>query len=224
MNQRNLCKVLAALLCYPDEQLRQAAGDLAEVVQSQAELPAAHRRDLLALINELVQCDPFELEARYVDCFDRGRSTSLHLFEHVHGDSRERGPAMVDLAQTYEQAGLYLDDSELPDYLPVVLEFVSTQPYEVAQGFLAEMAHILNAIHTALVKRESPYAAVLATTLWLAGEAVAPVALPEEKPMDEDWQEPEAFGGCTSAGQSRPDQPQPIHIVRNASGRSGASA
>ncbi|MET5021328.1 nitrate reductase molybdenum cofactor assembly chaperone, partial [Burkholderia pseudomallei] len=76
--------------------------------------------------------------------FDRGRSTSLHLFEHVHGDSRDRGPAMIDLAQTYEKAGLHLGPAELPDYLPVVLEFASTQPPKEARAFLAEMTHILN--------------------------------------------------------------------------------
>ncbi|MCP2937330.1 nitrate reductase molybdenum cofactor assembly chaperone, partial [Salmonella enterica subsp. enterica serovar Typhimurium] len=82
-------------------------------------------------------------EAAYVELFDRGRSTSLHLFEHVHGDSRDRGPAMIDLAQTYEKAGLYLAEGELPDYLPVVLEFVSTQPAREARAFLGEMTHIL---------------------------------------------------------------------------------
>ena len=68
---------------------------------------------------------------------DRGRATSLHLFEHVHGDSRDRGPAMIDLAQTYEAAGLYLAEGELPDYLPVVLQYASTQPPAQARAFLA---------------------------------------------------------------------------------------
>jgi nitrate reductase molybdenum cofactor assembly chaperone NarJ/NarW len=84
-----------------------------------------------------------EVEARYVETFDRGRATSLHLFEHVHGDSRDRGPAMIDLVQTYEKAGLYLGPEELPDHLCVVLEFASTQPPALARAFLGEMAHIL---------------------------------------------------------------------------------
>ena len=92
-----------------------------------------------------------QVEADYVELFDRGRATSLHLFEHVHGDSRDRGPAMIDLGQTYEKAGLILAEGELPDYLPAVLEFVSTQPPREARAFLGEMAHILNAIFAALI-------------------------------------------------------------------------
>ena len=106
---------------------------------------AAVRRlaELDALIVKLQRADPLDSEAEYVQLFDRGRGTSLHLFEHVHGDSRDRGPAMIDLAQTYEKAGLLLAPGELPDYLPAVLEFASTQPPREAKAFLSEMAHIL---------------------------------------------------------------------------------
>ncbi len=105
-----------------------------------------------------------------MELFDRGRRTALHLFEHVHGDSRDRGPAMVDLAQTYDRAGLQLVPGELPDYLPVVLEFASTQPPAQAREFLRETAHIVQAIFSALLERGSPYASVLAAVLDLAGE------------------------------------------------------
>ena len=84
---------------------------------------------------EMERADPIELEARYVELFDRGRATSLHLFEHVHGDSRDRGPAMIDLTQTYEKAGLLLGPHELPDHLCVVLEFASTQPPRAGARF-----------------------------------------------------------------------------------------
>ena len=133
-----------------------------------------------------------------MELFDRGRATSLHLFEHVHGDSRDRGPAMIDLAQTYEKAGLYLAAGELPDYLPAVLEFVSTQPPREARAFLGEMAHILNVIFAALQQRDSAYASVLGALLELAGEtaqAVKPVA---DKPLDASWAEPVVFDGCSS--------------------------
>jgi nitrate reductase delta subunit len=88
----------------------------------------ARLAELDALMSTLESGNALENEAEYVEVFDRGRATSLHLFEHVHGDSRDRGPAMIDLAQTYEKAGLFLGPGEMPDYLPVVLEFVSTQP------------------------------------------------------------------------------------------------
>ncbi len=123
---------------------------------------------------------------------------------------------MVDLQQTYEKAGLYLTESELPDHLAVVLEFASTQPPREAREFLAEIAHIVRAIFSALLRRQSAYASVLGAVLELAGEKAERVDIPPEPELDEAWAEPEAFGGCSTAGQAKPNQPQPIHIVRNA--------
>lgn len=121
---------------------------------------------------------------------------------------------MTDLVQTYEKAGLYLDPEELPDHLGVVLEFASTQPPALAKAFLVEVAHILNVIFSALLKRESPYAAVIAAVLELAGQKAQAVAIPVEESLDDSWAEPEAFDGCSTRGQSRPSEAQPIHIVR----------
>lgn len=207
-------RVLAALLRYPDAALRAAVPELQQALRSEAALPAGRIDELCALLRRLQRDDPFVVEAEFVDLFDRGRGTALHLFEHIHGDSRDRGPAMIDLQQTYEKAGLLLTPGELPDHLAVVLEYASTQPPRQARDFLAETAHIARAIFSALQRRQSPYAAVLAAVLELAGERAEAVDIPPEPELDEAWAEPEAFGGCSSAGQSRPEQPQPIHIVR----------
>jgi len=207
-------RVLAALLRYPDAAFRAAAPELGQALRAEAALPAGRIDELCALLQRLQRDDPFTVEADFVDLFDRGRGTALHLFEHIHGDSRDRGPAMVDLQQTYERAGLLLAPGELPDHLAVVLEFASTQPPREARDFLAETAHIARAIFSALQRRESGYASVLAAVLELAGEKAEAVDIPPEPELDEAWAEPEAFGGCSSAGQSRPEQPQPIHIVR----------
>ena len=209
-------RVLAHLLRYPDAELRTHLDELADALQLEAALPGKRLDELLALIRRLDTQDPLQTESDYVELFDRGRSTALHLFEHVHGDSRDRGPAMIDLIQTYEQAGLYLGPEELPDHLPVLLEFASTQPPQQAREFLAETAHIVRKIFSALLKRESPYASVLAAVLELAGEKAEPVPVPPEPEMDESWVEPEVFGGCSTEGQARPGQPQPVRIVRNA--------
>ncbi len=209
-------RVLAALLRYPDEALRNAVPELQQALRTEAALPKARLEELCALLQRLQNDDPFTVESEFVDLFDRGRGTALHLFEHVHGDSRERGPAMVDLQQTYEKAGLYLTESELPDHLAVVLEFASTQPPREAREFLAEIAHIVRAIFSALLRRQSAYASVLGAVLELAGEKAERVDIPPEPELDEAWAEPEAFGGCSTAGQAKPNQPQPIHIVRNA--------
>ena len=207
-------RVLAALLGYPDSRMRGYLSEMREILRAEGALSAARCAELDALIGSLERADSLETEADYVQLFDCGRATSLHLFEHVHGDSRDRGPAMIDLAQTYEKAGLYLAPGELPDYLPTVLEFVSTQPPREARAFLGEMAHILNAIFGALQQRESAYASVLAALLELAGEKVQAVTPAAEQPLDESWAEPPAFDGCSVKGQARPGQPQPIHLVR----------
>ena len=207
-------RALARLLSYPDAEWREQAVALVDAIESEKTLPAARVAELRALVGAMLRGDPMEIESRYVETFDRGRATSLHLFEHVHGDSRDRGPAMIDLVQTYEKAGLYLSADELPDHLGAVLEFASTQPAALAKSFLGEVAHILNAIFSALLKRESPYASVVAAVLELAGQKAQAVPFTADEPMDEAWAEPEAFNGCSSRGQSRPGQAQPIHIVR----------
>jgi nitrate reductase delta subunit len=165
-------------------------------------------------MRRLSMSDPVDAEVAYVELFDRGRATSLYLFEHVHGDSRDRGPAMIDLGQTYAKAGLLLTPDELPDYLPVVLEFVSTQPAREARDFLGEIAHLLNAIFAELQLRGSPYASVLGALLDIAGHKAQPVEPAREPEMDESWAEPAAFDGCSTQGQARPGQPQPVRIVR----------
>ncbi len=119
-------RVLAALLGYPDARLRGYLPEMTMLLAGDNALPATRRAEIESLTRWLAGADSIEVETAYVETFDRGRANSLHLFEHVHGDSRDRGPAMIDLAQTYERAGLYLAPGELPDYLPVVLEFVST--------------------------------------------------------------------------------------------------
>jgi nitrate reductase delta subunit len=213
-DNRYSLRALALLLGYPGEELRTHLTDLLQAIDDEAVVPKARREELRALCNDIARLDPVDAEARYVETFDRGRATSLHLFEHVHGDSRDRGPAMVDLVQTYEKAGLMLAPEELPDHLCVVLEFASTQTPALAQSFLGEMAHILTSIFSALVQRGSPYAAVVAAVLELAGHRVQAVAIAADESIDASWEEPEAFGGCSTKGQSKPGDPQPIHIVR----------
>jgi len=209
-------RALAWLLRYPDAEVRAALPELRRALHDDAALESGRRAELDALMDRLGGAGAMRTEAEYVELFDRGRRTALHLFEHVHGDSRDRGPAMVDLAQTYERAGLLFAPSELPDYLPAVLEFASTQPSGQAREFLREIAHIVRTIFSALLERQSPYASVLAAVLDLAGERAERVDLPAEPLLDESWAEPEAFGGCSSQGQSRPNEAQPVHIVRPA--------
>ena len=217
-------RVLARLLSYPDAELRSHLSAMRDALYTERALTAGRLAEIDVLMDSLAGGDPIDTEAAYVQLFDRGRATSLHLFEHVHGDSRDRGPAMIDLAQTYDQAGLYLASGELPDYLPAVLEFVSTQPPREARAFLGEMTHIFNALFSALRERQSAYASVIGALLELAGEKAQSVKVAPEEPLDASWTEPPAFDGCSPKGQARPGEPQPVRIVRKDNSAKGAPA
>ncbi len=208
-------RVLAHLLSYPDTELRAHLPELQAALHDEQALSLSRLAEIDALISRLANRQGLDVEADHVELFDRGRGTALHLFEHVHGDSRDRGPAMVDLCKTYEAAGLFMAAGELPDHLTVVLQYASTQPPAQAKAFLGEISHILQVIFSALLRREAAHACVLAALLDLGGEKAQAVAVPPEPALDESWAEPMAFDGCSTKGQARPGQPQPIQIVRN---------
>ena len=211
MNRR--LAILSTLLRYPDATMRSHLTDIPTALNAEDAIGRVRRAELDTLMDRLLT-DGLDAEAVYVDLFDRGRGTALHLFEHVHGDSRDRGPAMVDLVQTYEAAGLLLEPTELPDHLTVLLEYASTQPTPEARAFVGEFAHILQSIHAALARRQSDYAAVVAAVLDLSGQPLdAKAAVPADEPLDESWEEPQAFGGCSTEGQAAPG-PKPIQLIR----------
>jgi nitrate reductase delta subunit len=191
-------RALGALITYPNPELRAAFPEIGAVLAGARLLPRAERERLAALIAQMRASDGIDLEARYVELFDRGRATSLHLFEHVHGESRDRGTAMVELKQIYAAAGYRLATSELPDYLPVVLEYLSCRTLTEARAMLGDCAHVLREIGEALVQRGSGYAAVFAALLAVAQQQAldwskAGEAAPSEPPVDEDWAETPAF-------------------------------
>ena len=183
-------KILSALLSYPTAELQQAAADLRTVIGAEALVPPAILRQLDALLTDIVDGDIYDLQERYVLLFDRTRSLSLHLFEHVHGESRDRGQAMVDLLAMYEDKGLATVSNELPDYLPLFLEFLATLPQAEACDLLGQPAHILGALAERLRKRQSPYEAVLRALVALSSikpkgdEVSALLALPDPDPLD----------------------------------------
>ena len=154
-------KVLSALLCYPTAELQAAASEFATVLEGERLLPEPARQALAPLIKQIAEGDLYDMQERYVLLFDRTRSLSLHLFEHIHGESRDRGQAMVDLAELYEKNGLAISTRELPDYLPLFLEYLSTQPEDEARELLNQPLHIISALATRLMRRESIYAAAL---------------------------------------------------------------
>ena len=161
-------KVLSAILTYPTEELKLAAGEMSEVLHADTLISSRVRDQLHALIDEIATGDLYDLQERYVLLFDRTRSLSLHLFEHVHGESRDRGQAMIDLKTQYEQAGLFMSASELPDFLPMFLEYLATRPAKEACEALGQPVHIFGAMAERLRKRKSSYEAVLRALIALA--------------------------------------------------------
>lgn len=165
--------VLAALLEYPDAALVEALPEARELLGAERALSRDARAGLERFLDYCAARDLYTLQENYVATFDRGRSTSLYLFEHVHGESRDRGQAMVDLMQMYEQHGLHLGANELPDFLPVFLEYLSRLGGKEARTLLAETAEILQSIAASLGKRGSPYGWVIGAVLSLAGHGGA---------------------------------------------------
>jgi len=205
-------KIMSALLGYPQGELQRAAGDAAPMLRAEGLLPAARLDELAPLLEEVAGDDLFDLQERFVHLFDRSRTLSLNLFEHVHGESRARGAAMVDLLETYRAAGLEPTGPELPDHLPILLEYLATRPLDEARETLADAAHILAGLAERLDRRRSRYAAVFRALVDLAA-APAPAALvaeatavPDDDPddlaaLDAIWEEAAVtFGPDPNAG------------------------
>lgn len=207
-----LIKALSVLLSYPSEEMQAAAAEIAEVVR-QTTLSAPLRQALVALALDLESGDLIDLQSRYGDLFDRSRSLSLHLFEHSYGESRDRGQAMVNLRERYRAAGADIATNELPDYLPLLLEFLSLRPEVEAKVLLGEAAPVLRVLQERLTERGSVYAAVFAALETLAQQEPDPKQLAElrqaiaEDPddlvaLDRAWQETEVLFGPGGLSQS----------------------
>jgi nitrate reductase delta subunit len=198
-------KVLGLLMSYPRPEWLSQLGECEAVLVQEKRLPKQQLTAVLALIKALKSADLYEMQEQYVATFDRGRSHCLHLFEHIHGESRDRGQAMVNLAAAYAEKGLFIDQAELPDYLPLFLEFLSLCPSDEAVGLLGEPIDIIATIAARLHERKSPYAALFDALVALSkakpdrGRITEVLAEgPEDtslEALDKDWEEAAAFAG-----------------------------
>ena len=213
-------KALSVLLTYPTAELQQAAGEISEAIDAGRMIPASIRKQLHTLLTELATGDLYDLQERYVLLFDRTRALSLHMFEHVHGESRDRGQAMIDLKAQYEKNNLFMSAAELPDFVPLFLEYLSMLPAQEACDTLGQPAHIFAAMAERLRKRESSYEAVFRALVALAAakpketEVAALLTLPDPDAtdlaaLDAAWaDEPVNFGpgagdGCKDGLMAR---------------------
>lgn len=206
-------KVLSALLTYPTPALVEAGPEMKALLVREAVLPKRVREEVCRLIDDLSTHDLYDAQERYILLFDRTRSLSLHLFEHVHGESRDRGQAMVDLIKVYEDGGYTPTTSELPDFLPLFLEYASTRAPAEAIELIGQPSHVFAALRERLAKRSSPYEAVFAALVALSKAKLDEAALaalraePDPEPddleaLDAAWEEEEVTFGPGAAADA----------------------
>ena len=211
-------KIISLLLAYPTEELQAAVPALKGALASETSVGLRERGALERLADDIAGLDLYDAQERYVYLFDRTRSLSLHLFEHVHGESRDRGQAMVDLTALYDARGLEIEAKELPDYLPLFLEFLSMLPEDEARDLLGQTAHIVTAVRERLRKRKSVYVNAFGVLEALArGKPDAALvngllAAADDDPddlesLDRIWEEEVVtFGGNAGENQCGPDR------------------
>lgn len=188
--------VISRLLEYPDTALWQHQQELCEAIATGGALNAQQAAQLHHFISVFCQQEVLDAQANYSELFDRGRATSLLLFEHVHGESRDRGQAMVNLMNQYQQAGMEIGSRELPDHLPLYLEYLSQCNEPMARSGLQDVAPILALLSARLKQRESDYAVLFDALLSLSESDVAVERVSQQ-----------------IAGEVRDDTPQALDAV-----------
>ncbi|WP_240647796.1 nitrate reductase molybdenum cofactor assembly chaperone [Shewanella algae] len=194
--QMKSLRLIALLLDYPEQEVRDNAQELNQLINQCVELNAKQKILINQCIEQIVRTPLMDLQAQYGDLFERGRSLSLLLFEHVHGESRDRGQAMIDLLNQYITAGMELTAKQLPDYLPTYLEYLSQLTvYESIDG-LKNVAPILALLKERLSQRQSFYSNLLQVLVEQSGETIAQEKLAE-----------------TVANEAKDDTPQALDAV-----------
>jgi nitrate reductase delta subunit len=161
-HQRLVWRIAALLLDYPSAETLTMTGQL---ISAAMEIPAAAGTPILDFLSDFRTADPLQLAARYVETFDMCRRASLHLTYYAYGDTRKRGMALLRFKHAYRQAGMQLGDSELPDYLPLVLEFAATIDPAQGERLLAEHVPVLELLRLSLQDSGSVYASLLSAIL-----------------------------------------------------------
>lgn len=232
-------KLISLLLDYPEVSLAEDRAAIFEIIQNEDDISAETKLELIDFVEERSSMDLLDWQSDYDALFERGRNLSLLLFEHVHGESRDRGQAMVDLMEQYKQAGLEIGAKELPDYLPLFLEFLSTQERADARAWLSDVSHILATLQSRLEQRNEGYGALLAALVEISkadidfSEIQQAIAKEQRddtnEAIDKVWEEEMVtFGGdqsgagaCPSStsrpseGQSRVNE-MPVNIINPA--------
>jgi nitrate reductase delta subunit len=163
-------KILSLLLDYPDREVKVNLPEMMEAVEEERYLSQAQAANLRHFLDYALSIPLTEWQTQYVQLFDLTASSNLYLFDHVYGDSRERGQAMVDLIDMYRKSGFTVRPDELPDYLPLFLEYISLLNSPADAGvLLTEISHVLEQMKQTLEKKNSPYHYLLDILYSLSG-------------------------------------------------------
>ena len=204
-------KVLSLLLSYPNDELQKFLLQVEEELREESLLQEDKITEIVKFCIRFNQLDLTNWQEEYVQLFDYSRSVSLHIFEHIKGDSRDRGQAMVNLMEFYKESGMHLIAKELPDYIPAFLEFLSTLSINKSAELLGETVNIMDKINEALSDSKNPYSSIFKAVITLSAKqpdkAITRAMIKNEKPLDLDAEyeeEPVTFGGaaCSSQGTS----------------------
>lgn len=220
-------KVLSALLCYPQPDMQAALPEMIMALEQENRLPQSQCWAVQTLMNQMRRTDLMDLQEGYIGLFDRGRALSLHLFEHIHGQSRDRGQAMVDLLETYRRHGFELNARELPDYIPLFLEYLAQRPADEALNLLADAMPVMALIGARLAERGSDYHVVFDALTALIDEPASIADIrrqaategPDETVvnMDQIWEEEAvtflANQGSCGVNRPIPGAAQPVQWV-----------
>jgi len=156
----NLYKLLSVLLEYPGQELLDHLPELSRLVAESADIDAAERAALRGFIDHLASKPLTALQEDYVQTFDMTAEHSLHLTHHLFGDDKNRGPALIDLGELYKDYGVQVQGNELPDYLPLILEFAAQLEDSEAMVFLSDAHKVFQVLTDNLKQAGSPYAAL----------------------------------------------------------------
>jgi len=227
--------VLSKLIDYPSETLYEHGNEIANLIRYDTHISGEEKIALLKFVNQRFNNSLLDWQADYDGLFERGRSLSLLIYEHIHGESRDRGQAMVNLLKQYQDAGLDIGVRELPDYIPLFLEFASTQGDEYAKNWLQDIAPILALLCVRLEKRNCNYSVLFSTLVSISEVDINMDNLREQvrdekrddtkRALDKVWEEEAVTfggdamnGGCPSnsskpSGSQRRDQDIPINFI-----------
>ena len=153
--------VISKLIDYPDSELIENLDSVIEYIKDSSEIATDEKEILMEFVSWMRSHTSIKLQETYVETFDMVPEHDLHLTHHIFGDDRQRGPALIDLSEHFKNEGLEVKEGEIPDFLPLLLEYASTLDDIKSREFLGDAKKIITIIADNLDKAKSPYSKLI---------------------------------------------------------------